>query len=141
MLPLEWENYKWQVVIGFKLGSPLISLFYPSIVACYLKFVVKLIWKYCGFRISFYFILIYKELRSRQLWKYCSKNKVLQHFHYIFIFQPEKYMTRTRIFWPVAKTGWSVTWPVFCESTQLDPWLESFFKTFFWVKKIKLRQY
>ena len=41
-------NSRWQVVTGFKMDPRLISLFYPSIVAYHIWFVVKLMWKCCG---------------------------------------------------------------------------------------------
>ena len=55
-------TFRWQVVTGFKLGPPLSSLYiyiyiYILIEACYLWFVMKLIWKCCWLNITFYFDL------------------------------------------------------------------------------------
>ena len=76
-------NSKWQVVTDFKMDPRLISLFYPSIVT-YLWLVVKLMWKCC--RLSIFYYLIYKKLRSQKLWKYCD-NKCYNIFtKHLFLF-------------------------------------------------------
>ena len=64
------------------MDSRLISFFYLSIIA-YLWFVVKLMWKCC--ELSIFYYLIYKKLRSQQLWKYCDNNKCYKIFtKYLF---------------------------------------------------------
>ena len=60
-----------------------------------------------------------------------------------FLTRFKKYSTRTRFVWPEAKTDWFVTWLKFFagQLTRLDPNLNHFFKTFFWVKKnIKIKK-
>ena len=40
-------NFWWQIIIGFKSGSLLISNFYSSIIHFHLEFTIKLSWKCC----------------------------------------------------------------------------------------------